>query len=343
MAEATRSGYTAADVYDNHSPVVQVYCGNDLVNSGYKRWNQKDLEDYLFYYTTHDTSTDVLFQSFLFSPRRMKSRRFLTPVLTGFEQPPNISDWMEWLNELFHRRGNLMALRDAVASSSLLMAPIDVWVTVPYPETKQTKFGKADGKNLAFSNTEDRIIAVNWWVKEFADRWNRSGLEGPLRWRGVSWGREIVNDADVDVVPSVSSFVHTLGKQLLWVTNYGTAHADEWQKLGFDIAVLYPNYYGNTPFGWEWIDHAAEFARAHRCGIQWRYGKGLLYNRDHLYDYFNRGLPDYNDYMGKSFTVASFDNTTIKDVYEKQIALYIAIYSFNKGIYQKTNYEGIDY
>ncbi|QQE80319.1 DUF4855 domain-containing protein [Alicyclobacillus sp. SO9] len=342
MGEQSEKGYAGRNVYGNYSPVVQLYCGNDLVDSGYQRWNQNSLEDYLLY-RINDMPADVMFKSFLFSPRRMKSRRFLTPALTGFEQPANASDWTEWLNELFHRGGNLMALRDAVSSCALPVAPVDVWVTVPYPEIKQTRFGKADGQKLNFSSSEDRIVAVNWWIKEFANRWNQSGLEGLLRWRGISWGREVINDADIEVIPSVSSFVHGLGKQLLWMSNYGTAHAEKWQSLGFEIAVLYPNYYGNTAFGWEWIDYAAQFARSHGCGLQWRYGKGLLYDRHHLYDYFNRGLPEYNDYMDKSFIVASFDNVPISEIYQNQLELYIGIYSFNKGIYQKWNYEGIDY
>jgi hypothetical protein len=342
MEKPNPNPYLPWNVHDNESPVVHLRCGDDLLRSGYRRWSAADLADYLFYWID-GRPCDTLFRAFIFSPNRALSGRFLNPVFTGFEPASNETDWVEWLDELFRPGFHLHALKDAAQQSPVPCMPVDVWITLPYPDARQSDFGAVNGGALDFQRNVDRLTAVNWWIGQFVSRWMTSGLEGPLRLRGFRWPREVVGDVDADFVPSVSTVVHAFGRQFMWLTNYGAGHATEWSDLGFDVIALHPNYSGNTALDWNWIDHAATFARAYRCGIQVVCGKGLLYDENHMYDYFNRGLPAYNGYMRTAFTVMTFDQVSPCELYETRLPVYIAVYSFVKGIYQKWTYPNMRY
>ncbi|WP_197029286.1 DUF4855 domain-containing protein [Alicyclobacillus macrosporangiidus] len=334
--------YLPWNVHDNESPVVHLTCGDDLLRSGYRRWSASDLADYLFY-LIDGRPCDTLFRAFLFSPNRALSGRFLNPVFTGFEPASNMADWAEWLDELFRPGFHLHALKDVVQQSPLPCTPVDVWVTLPYPDSRQSDFGTVSGATLDFQSKVDRLTAVNWWIGQFVLRWETSGLEGPLRLRGFRWPREVVGDVDADFIPMVSTVVHAFGRQFMWLTNYGSGHVIEWSDLGFDVIALHPNYYGNTALDWNWIDHASMFAQAYRCGMQVVCGKGLLYDENHIYDYLNRGLPAYNGYMRQAFTVMTFDQVSPRDLYQNRLPVYVAVYSFVKGIYQKWTYPTMRY
>jgi hypothetical protein len=196
--------------------------------------------------------------------------------------------------------------------------------------------------NLDFSNESDRLTAIDWWITRFMRRWREAGLEPFLRLRGFRWPRETVLN-EQDLIAGVAAKIHSLDLQFMWLANYGAAQATDWATLGFDVSVLHPNYYGNTSYGWDWIDNASLFARYYGCGMQIVYGKGLLYDQNHIYDYLNRGLPEFNGYMKESFLVMHFDGINIREIYDTDRKLYIQLYCFFKGLYTKENYEGIGY
>ncbi len=113
--------------------------------------------------------------------------------------------------------------------------------------------------------------------------------------------------------------------------------------MGFDLTLLFPNYYGNTENRWEWIDHAAYFASTYHCGLQLTCGKGLLYNKTHIYDYLNRGLPEHRDYMNHSFLLMNFDGIDLEEIRVNDFPLYANLYLFFKGLYRKIAYVGMEY
>ncbi len=339
--EISNLGYLSPRVRGNQSPVVHLECGGNLLNTDYKRWGVEDFRDYLLY-VSGDAPTDSFFKAFLLSPNRARSGRFLNPLLIGFEPPSNQLDWVEWLNELFAPQGNLPALKTAIPMAGSFPSAVDVWVTLPYPEWEQKVFGVVYGCQLDFTHQRERILALEWWLEQFAVEWAKFD-NVYVRFRGFRWARESILESDLDLVKEASDRVHDRGWQLMYLTNYGSAHALDWADLGFDLALIHPNYYGNTSYQWNWIDNAAYFSMYYHTGLQLTYGRGLLYDENHIFDYLNRGLTEYRGYMNEAFTLFNFDRVGIRDLYQTRPDVYCAIHSFVKGIYQKRSYPGITY
>ncbi len=334
-------GYLSRHAYENQSPVVHLQCGGDLLSLIYKRWSTDDIFEYLLY-IAGDSPIDSFFKAFLFSPNRASSGRFINPLFIGFEPPTNQLDWSEWHQELFSPESNLHALQMAVQTSGQFCSCADVWITIPYPECGQTDFGVVNGRSLDFRQLEDRITALQWWLEQFAAEWSRI-VTPQVSLRGFRWGRETILGPDVELVRATANLVHQQGLQFMFLTHYGSLHTTDWDTLGFDVSVLHPNYHGKTNYKRDWIDNAAHFAMFYHTGLQLTCGKGLLYDDNHIYDYLNRGLPEYRGYMNEAFTVFNFDRVSPHDLYQSQIVLYIEIYCFVKGIYKKRSYPGINY
>ncbi|GGJ06414.1 hypothetical protein GCM10010885_14500 [Alicyclobacillus cellulosilyticus] len=329
--DRTGGAYLPRGVRGHQSPLVHLWCGGRLADAEMVRWRTADLADYLVY-LIDGRPCDSLFRAVLFSPNRAPSGRFLNPVYTGFTPPADAEDWQAWLDELFHPGYNLSALAAAAASGPPAVAPVDVWITVPYPDPRLASFRTGWGSALHFAHTGDRVAAVTRFVDDLLHRWRQAGLCGTLRLRGLRWPRTVLDEADADVIAKVSEAVHAAGLDWLWLTHYGAARAADWAQLGFDAAVLHPNCYGRTVCDRQWIHHAALFARVHGCGLHLVFGRGLLHHPRDAYDYLNLGLPGELGYVDEAFCVVSFPGTSPRTLYEEDLPLYIAVYSFAKGI-----------
>ncbi|CAM3564806.1 DUF4855 domain-containing protein [Marinicrinis lubricantis] len=328
--------YLSPDKLNIHNHLCVLPCGG-LSEKDDVKWTEKELEPAVWY-LLEGKRVDRMFGGFVFNAISCRKDRYLYPLYMGFGELPDMEDWKEWINTLFRGGENLHALQ------SLANRPLDVWVSVPYPHHFQEQFGVVNGKMLDFRDEEDRFQAVKWWIDLFMQRWNaEQPVLSHLNFRGFLWARESVDEGDTGLAKRYNAYVKEKGAHSLWLPNYGTYGIVDSSTLGFDVTLVNPNYYGNTPYGMEWIQHTSDFAQIYHTGMQVIFGKGFVYNDVHLLDYLNFGLPEYKRYMTKTLIAYQFPNQTVRTIYEQRFVDYIRIYSFIKGIYAKVNYPGITY
>lgn len=337
MVPKSSKGYLAPNAYGLQNHVTVIPCGG-LLGDMPTYWNKNQLAPYA-HYIVNGKQTDTLFNGFVFNGIRVRDTHFIHPLFVGFGEPSDITDWIMWADGLFLPNLNLQALA-AVAGKSKR----DVWVSIPYPHPMQNKFGVVGSRMLDFQKEEDRLAAVVWWMDLFLQRWrNNRHLHSQLQLRGFLWQREAADANDIPLIGKVNQHIHQLGYRAMWLPNYGSYGVTEWRDLGFDVTAINTNYTGNTSYDYKWIQNAALFAATYHNGLQILWGKGLIYSNRHQLDYWNLGLPRYCDYMQKSFLVYSFPNQRLDQIYRTQSSDYIKLYTFVKGLYQKTAYPKIPY
>lgn len=318
----------------NHLAVIP--CGS-LEKTRQIKWTAEELRYYVSY-VIDGVSLDRMFGGLIFNPIVGREGHFIHPIFTGFGSPVEKKDWEEALNYLFHPSENIPA------ASQVAFEPIDIWVCIPYPDQSQTSFGRVAFKNLDFTIEDDRFTAITWWIQEFLKRWNKEKNKFPLlNFRGFVWQRETIHSDDVPLVKRVNFFIKSNKLLSMWLPNYGGVGVLDSRDYGFDACCVNPNYYGNTVQDFQWINNSSLFVRYYNLGTQINYGKGLIFGENHLVDYLNLGLPEYNNYLQESLVVYQIHNTTMREAYTSSIVDYIRLYSGIKGIFTKVDYPNISY
>lgn len=307
-------------------------CG-DLSSDLENDWTRNKLKPYFKYQSRKDKGMSM-FNGAILNPIRVRNNRFIYPLYGTFGEFADKLDWKLFINYLFKPGVNLSAL-------SKLKLDLDIWITIPYPLQYQEEFGTVSFKSLNFKKDEDRFIAVQWWLTKFMKIWNLNKEKyNNLSIKGFVWQREAIMEQDYKLVQQVNQFIHNLGLLSMWLPNYGSYFVINWRDLGFDMACLNSNFYGNTSYDYKWILNASNFAKNYEMGFQLNYGKGLIFNQYHHIDYLNLGLPEYCNYMKDCFIVHRFHNKSILHLSETD---RISLYDFIHGKYKKTMYPGILY
>lgn len=340
MPNLAKFQYLFPTDYNLQNHICVLPCGS-LDDREETNWSADHLEPYVSY-ILEGQKIDQLFRGFIFNAIRTRKDHYIYPLYVGFGKPADKTDWEEWLTALFAPTKNLSALHHALQQPN--HQAVDVWIALPYPHPFQSHFGVIGTKRLNFKEKVDRIEAVKWWMDQFTNRWEREvHLHDKLQFRGFLWQREAIDPYDQPVVKAVNQFIHQKNLYAMWLPNYGSYGVIDWKDLGFHVAAINSNYYGNTSYDYTWINHASTFARTYQTGLQINFGKGLIYNETHHLDYFNLGLPDMNHYMNRALLVYQFPNQTVKEIYENHFVDYIRLYTFIKGLYTKVSYPGIPY
>lgn len=329
------SSFLNPEVLNIERHIVMIPCG-DYGAESIIRWKTEDLIPYVSY-RSKGKNRGKMFGGIIFNPVRVRENNFIYPLYSTFTELADREDWELAIRVLFEKDINLHALAS-------LNIGLDIWVSIPYPVTFQKKFTTIKGKKVNFKFEENRMMAVDWWVKAFVKAWNDSKkLHKHLKFRGFVWQREAILDDDVSMVKKVNQCIHKKNLLSMWLPNYGSQNVVNWKEIGFDVVCINPNFYGKTNHDVNWITNASAFAKFYNTGIQVYYGKGLIYNETHLLDYLNMGLPQFNDYMSKSLIVYQFPNQTLGDIKKNNKGNYRLLYRFIKGKYEKKEYGGIAY
>ncbi|WP_201318140.1 MULTISPECIES: DUF4855 domain-containing protein [unclassified Paenibacillus] len=337
MVPTSSSGYLSPSAYDLRNQVCMIPCG-DFLNGIPLKWSDEQLKYYTGY-ILNGQPIDSMFKGFIFNGYQARESHSIHPLFIGFAEPSDMTDWLSWIDALFAPEANLHALHRLSGNDKM-----DVWISFPYPHPFQRSFGVVQGRNLDFESDIDRLTAIQWWLDQLLDRWREhSHLHDKLELRGFLWQREVIDGDDEMLVKWINAAIHAKKLLSMWLPNYGSGGLIDWQVLGFHVTALHSNYSGNSSFDAGWINNACLFAKYFKTGIQVTWGKGLMYNDTHHLDYFNRGLEDQNSYMNESFLVYQFQNQTLESIYRNDLAGYIQLYLFVKGLYQKINYPGISY
>lgn len=328
--------YLSAEQIKVNNHVAVLPCGY-FPDGSFQDWKPGVMRYYCSF-VRKGKSVDRMFGGLVFQPVAMRPRKYIHPMYIAFGDCAQQEDWESYIAMLFAGK------RCLGAAGSVSYDRLDIWITLPYPARQQKLFGKIKGKKINFENPQDRAVALKWWLNRFIEQWEKEKVNFPkLTLRGFAWQREVILDDDIPLVKEVNRLVHRRRLLSLWLPNYGSNHVTGWKSLGFDAVCINPNYYGNTHHDVRWVNYAAAFARTYGTGLQINYGRGIIYNKTHLADYLNLGLPAHNGYIKNCFTVYRFAGVRLDEAGRRGAESYLWLYRFIKGTYTKKAYRGISY
>ena len=264
------------------------------------------------------------------------------------------SDWEHYLNILFDRNRNLHALDEAVSRAAVTLGPrpqkVPVILMIPYPCSGQKDFGTVEpgGRSLDLSKPQDTGLAAGWLADEAARRFREANYANLTLW-GYYWMNESIAKADEEKVKATARAVHERKSGLCWIPCSDARSREKWRELGFDFAVLQPNYafqdYGLPgPQDEQRLSDTAAECRKGQMGIEIETWDGVLVNaedRTSLTDYLNHGLPAYDGYM-KALHGYYVQDTVVRDLYRSDLPannqLYRDLYEFCKQTYTGRDY-----
>lgn len=322
--------------------VFLMYCGRDAGGQDYRKWSPEETETFLVYKTSN--SVEAFFPGVLLLAIKSGSGGSLIP---GFGSPGNKQDWLAWLEDIFLPDSNLDAICQTVRQYKL--SPIDLWISLPYPDTEQEHFGRVFGKQLSFSHNEDRVSALNWWVNRFIGRWEHWNKDKKdcFNLKGFYWARESMTLKDRFMLPDFIKQIKSLGFRTLWIPYFAVTPFLNIQDPGFDIIVIQPSYLQNPKVGRQRLQAAHKRAAKYTTGFEIEFDNSALYLNSEGFkiaiDYLNRGLPEYEGYMNEMFIACYSGYKTIVSLYNNKNPLYDYLFDFVKGTLRKVIYPDIKY
>ena len=156
------------------------------------------------------------------------------------------ADWQYCLDRWFAPDRDLGALDEAIARAAKggpAPPPRQVILMIPYMNRTVREFGDVDGdgqtEDLATPEGRDRVIA--WYREQAVRRFAAAGYRHLRLW-GFYWMGEGVRDADIPVVRAVADMLHAEGHRFLWIPWFSAPGWERWREMGFDVAIMQPNY-----------------------------------------------------------------------------------------------------
>lgn len=233
----------------------------------------RDADDLALYatYQVDGQPRAWLFDSYLFLI-------FTTPSGRRTENgPTDMADWQYHLDTWFAPGRDLHALDEAIERASAVLGPPpakrQIMLAIPWPDPAVTDFGDVDGdgrsEDLSQSADVDRVF--DWYLTQMTQRFAAAGFRHLELWGGY-WMNEGVRPIDQRNCRAAGEWLHANDLRFLWIPWYRAPGYDEWADLGFDLALLQPNY-----AFWEQhhggrrrnrIQLAAELAQAAGMGIE---------------------------------------------------------------------------
>lgn len=212
-----------------------------------------------------------LFDAFLFL-------LYTTPAGNRTEIGPTYkADWEAHWDAWFAPGRDLAALDDAIERAAKTLGPPPskrkIILSIPYPNPNVTDFGdvNGDGKTENLSRAEDVDRVLNWYLAGSRQRFNNAGFKHLELWGGY-WMNETVNPVDHRNCRSAADWLHSNSLRFLWIPYSNSQGHSEWEKLGFDLALLQPNYAfwerHNGTRRRNWLRIAADRAQQYGMGIE---------------------------------------------------------------------------
>lgn len=168
------------------------------------------------------------------------------------------ADWQGQIDYYFNDEGyGLDALEAAMeATAKRLGEPakkLAIFIFCPEPivhsewskEGSSTKYwGSVEGQELDFSNSDDRYLAVQWWIQENIKAFKSRGYKY-LDLSGFYWLPEQVSETK-DIIKKVGKYCSGLGYSFTWIPYFHATGHESWQQWGFTYAYYQPNYFFDT-------------------------------------------------------------------------------------------------
>jgi len=208
-------------------------------------WTSEQFRPYLTWTDPETNKEEWLFDGFLFIEYQSgKGEVYITGIKTL--KPATKEDWLWYLDRVFAPDLAVHALDQELGRTiKRLGSPSRqrrVVLTVPEPVVATKDWGELDGKPLDFTNTNDRIAAVKWFIDRLLERWE-SGNFQHLELAGFYWVAEEMGKSDQELMQATSDFIHTKQKRFFWIPWWNSPGSRTWQQLGFDAVYQQPNYF----------------------------------------------------------------------------------------------------
>jgi len=333
---------------------ILIYAGHDAAAPSFVQWTKADFKPYVGYVDRSGVVQDTMFNSFLFLPYEAKAQSGNNYI---YDPPSNKADWQYLIDTFFTANLQIDALNQTVVdvrtATGLSGFTPAVYVAIPYPNPKQTRWGDLNGDG--FVNDSDsfgqgtanqtalnnRIAAVKWYIDEVTSRFAAGNYNG-LKLQGFYWLPEEINysngPAELEIIQSTADYVHNQGLQLEWIPYYQASGFRDWEHAGFDVALMQPNYmFDNVGPGR--LGRTVDIARHYGMGVELELD-GTMHiqtEREKYYRYLNAGVD--NGYMTGTF-LAWYDWVKVlgslsSSIYLDLREVYDATYQFIHGTYVK--------
>ena len=158
-----------------------------------------------------------------------------------------MADWQYCLDRWFAKGRDLAALDEAIDVAARVSGkappPRNVMLTIPYLNRDVHAFGAVgkDGRTADLATAEGRQAVIVWYRDEAIRRFNAAQYRHLRLW-GFYWMAEGVAEKDVPVVRAVADAVHAGGLRFLWIPWFCAPGWERWKEMGFDAAIMQPNY-----------------------------------------------------------------------------------------------------
>lgn len=237
-------------------------------------------------YVTHrfaDGSESWLFDGFLFLEFSDGRGRQFAP---GYN-PGNArrTEWEWYIGRLFEQGKALHALDRVIGEKKDSLGDPgfrhQVVLTLPTPIPDQKDWGSIGGRELDFSNQDDQLAAVEWFIDTVARRFGQENFRN-IDLHGYYWVDED-RKATKYLTARIAPLVHAQKKLFYWIPYFGAPGHNEWKELGFDMAYLQPNFFFRPQLPVSRLDDTVNIARSHDMGLEFECDERALSDSDPCY------------------------------------------------------------
>ncbi|MGE5508049.1 MAG: DUF4855 domain-containing protein [Chitinophagales bacterium] len=362
-AEATATAtapQTPPGFYPPNTPASANLSNIMLIYSGYYEppilgtWMMRDALPYVAYLDRSGKVQDWFFDAFLFLGLQSGRKR-------AFDSPARATaadkvDWQWYIDRLFADRQQIAAFDEATAYAGQELNQPDhkskIIIAIPNPHTVLDDFGDVDGDGTTENFTandrtvddavRDRVKAVKWYVDQTLAKLKEKNFQH-LEIVGYYWLEEKINfnaKSEVPTIQAVAKYLHDKGLKFYWIPYFKSSGFREWKDLGFDVAIMQPNYFFTASIPVSRFKETVDLAKQYNMGIEIE-GEGRMLDaaggqwRDRYYEYLNQGIDQ--GYMKDAIKAyyqgakALLDASRVSDPQIRR--LYDATYEFVKGTY----------
>ncbi|MGE5623867.1 MAG: DUF4855 domain-containing protein [Methanocella sp.] len=337
----------------NLSNIMLIYSGH-YEPPVWGTWPMRDALPYVAYLDRNGKVQDWYFDAFLFLGLQSNRKR-------AFDSPARATaadkvDWQWYLDRLFADGQQIAAFNEATAYAGRELNQPDhkskIIIAIPNPHTVLDDFGDVDGDGVSENFTSndrtvdeairDRVKAVKWYVDQTLARLKEKNFRN-IEIVGYYWLEEKINfnaKSEVPTIQAVAKYLHDKGLKFYWIPYFKASGFREWKDLGFDVAIMQPNYFFNANIPVSRFKETVDLAKQYNMGIEIE-GEGRMLEmtgaqwRDRYYEYLNQGIAQ--GYMKGAIKAyyqgakALLDASRISDPEIRR--LYDATYEFVKGTY----------
>ncbi len=234
-----------------------------LYQSTSNHYESDDLLPYLAYIDSEGNIIDTMFDSFIYMHY---GDALPSGAVMGNDSSGVSTDWKWLVDDMFAEGTNLLAMEETAGQvkSKLGLASDYTYkliIAIYNPNPSTTDFGDIDGDGVSenFSNYNDRIKAVKWYIDMVEAKFAEANFQN-IELVGYYWFHEDMGSSrDIDqLLPEAADYIHGLDRDFSWVPYFVAAGYTNWANYGIDLTCMQPNYafnpysIGETDLAPEW-------------------------------------------------------------------------------------------